>query len=72
MSKDRYPCILSRQIEAIVFVTVQLFCNAREKMFTTGLLFAAWHGFLYNFMNKIMFTFFYNNHKTLSHLELNC
>ena len=33
MSKDKYPFIFSRKIEAIVFINPQIFCKAREKMF---------------------------------------
>ena len=33
MSKDKYPFIFSRKIEAIVFINAQIFCKAREKMF---------------------------------------
>ena len=33
MSKDKNPFIFSRKIEAIVFINVQTFCKAREKMF---------------------------------------
>ena len=39
---ERYPCIFSRQTEAIVFIILQVLCNTRKKkMFTNGLLFAA-------------------------------
>ena len=31
MSKDKYTDIFSRQIEAIAFITLKIFCNAREK-----------------------------------------
>ena len=31
MSKDKYPYIFSRKREAVVFVILQIFCNAREK-----------------------------------------
>ena len=76
MSKDKFTSIFSRQMEAIVFITLQIFYNTREKVFTNSLLFAAWNiyflSFLsYAFIRKQMFPFFCNNHITLSHLELN-
>ena len=36
MSKDKYTSIFSRKIEAIVFIFHQIFCNARERMFTNS------------------------------------
>ena len=76
MSKDKYTSIFSRQVEAIVFITLQIFYNTREKVFTNSLLFAAWNKYFlsflsYAFIRKQMFPFFFNNHITLSHLELN-
>ena len=41
MSKDKYTSIFSCQMEAIVFITLQIFYNTREKVFTNSLLFAA-------------------------------
>ena len=38
MSKDKYPDTFLRQIEDIVFIILQIFCNAREKMFTNSSL----------------------------------
>lgn len=51
---------------AIIF---QIFCKAREKIYLRTALFAAWHGFRYDFMNKTMFTFSCNSHKKLSRIE---
>ena len=34
MSEDKYTSIFSRKIEAIVFIFLQIFCNARERIFT--------------------------------------
>ena len=31
ISKDKYPYIFPRKIDAIVFFIFQIFCNAREK-----------------------------------------
>ena len=42
MSKDKYQFIFSNKIEAIVFIILQRFCNAREKMLTNSLPHAAW------------------------------
>ena len=36
MSKDKYTDIFSRQIEAIAFITLKIFCNAREKCLWTA------------------------------------
>ena len=36
MSKDKYTSIFSRKIEATVFIFHQIFCNARERMFTNS------------------------------------
>ena len=33
------------QTEAILFITLHIFCNAREKMLTNSLLYAAWDVF---------------------------
>ena len=41
MSKDKYTSIFSRNVEAIVFLILQIFCNSREKIFTSSLLFSA-------------------------------
>ena len=41
MSKHKYPYIFLRKVEAIVFIILQIFCNARGKMFTNSLLCAA-------------------------------
>ena len=38
MSKDKYTSIFSGKIEAIVFIFYQIFCNARERMFTNCFL----------------------------------
>ena len=38
MSQDKYLYIFSRKIEAIVFVILQLFCNARAQMFMNSSL----------------------------------
>ena len=38
MSKDKYTGIFSCQMEAIVFITLQIFYNTREKVFTNSLL----------------------------------
>ena len=49
MSKDKYTSIFSRQVEAIVFITLQIFYNTREKVFTNSLLFAAWNMYIFKF-----------------------
>ena len=36
MSNDKYTSIFSGKIEAIVFIFYQIFCNARERMFTNS------------------------------------
>ena len=36
MSKDKYQFIFSNKIEAIVFIILQRFCNAREKCLRTA------------------------------------
>ena len=36
MSKDKYTDIFSRQIEAIAFIILKIFCNAREKCLRTA------------------------------------
>ena len=54
---------------AIIF---QIFLqSAWKNIFTNSILFAAWHGFRYDFMNKTMFTFSCNSHKKLSRIEWN-
>ena len=72
MSKDKYQFIFSNKIEAIVFIILKRFCNAREKMLTNSLPYAAWVFFFgvisgTTYGKKI--PFFYNNHKTLYSLE---
>ena len=68
---------MGRKIKTIVFIILLIFYNAREKMFTNSLLHICCVGrflrsvLLNGFMNKQMFPFFYNNYRTLSHLELN-
>ena len=63
------------KLEAIVSIILQIFCNAREKMFTDSLLYAAWDVLFWVFFGTTneqkRFPFICNNHKTLSHLELN-
>ena len=66
MSKDKYTSTFTRKIEAIVFLILQKFRNAREKMFTNSLMFSAWDVFY-----KEIFHLFRNNHKMLSYLDLN-
>ena len=39
MSKDKYTSTFSRKIEAIVFLILKIFCNAREKAFTKQIMF---------------------------------
>ena len=51
MSKDKYTGIFSRQMEAIVFITLQIFYNTREKVFTNSLLFAAWNKYFLSFLS---------------------
>ena len=41
MSKDKYTSIFSRQMEAIVFIILQIFYNTHEKIVTNSLLFSA-------------------------------
>lgn len=41
MSKDKYAGIFLHQIEAIVFIILQIFYNLHKKMVTYRLLFAA-------------------------------
>ena len=41
MSKHKYPYIFLRKVEAIVFIILQIFCNAHGKMFTNSVLCAA-------------------------------
>ena len=36
MSKDKYTDIFSRQIEAIAFIILKIFCNVREKCLRTA------------------------------------
>ena len=36
MSKDKYTDIFSRQMEAIAFIILKIFCNAREKCLRTA------------------------------------
>ena len=45
MSVANYKSIFSRKLEVRVFLILQIFCNAREKMFTNSLLFSAWDVF---------------------------
>ena len=40
-STDKYPYILSRKIEAIVFIMLELIRDAREKVLTNSWLYAA-------------------------------
>ena len=72
----RCTSIFLRKVEAIVFHILQIFCNATEKLFTNSLLFSTGEVFFlsvlwYEFMNKKIFPFFCNNHKTktLPHLR---
>ena len=69
MFKDRYPCAFLRQLEAIVLLSSKYFAKRVKNIFTNSLLFAAWHAFRYDFMNKTMFTFSCNSHKKLSRIE---
>ena len=74
MSKDKCQFIFSNKIEAIVFIILQRFCNAREKMLTNSLPYAAWVVFFWvisgtTYGKKI--PFFCNIHKTLYNLEKN-
>ena len=49
MSKDKYTGIFSRQMEAIVFIILQIFYNTHEKIFTNSLLFSARNMYIFKF-----------------------
>ena len=42
MSKDKYTSIFSCQMEAIIFITLQIFLQCVDKIFANNLLFAVW------------------------------
>ena len=64
MFKDKYTSIFSHQMEAIVFIILQIFfCSARQNVYFS--VFSAG----YDFMNKQVCFFFCSNSKMLSHLE---
>ena len=48
MSKDKYTRIFSRELETITFIILQIFCNARYKIFTNSLLFPVWDVFFFS------------------------
>ena len=39
MSKDKYTSIFSCQMEAIIFITLQIFLQCMDKIFANNLLF---------------------------------
>ena len=41
MFKDKYPCIFSLQVEAVVFITRKVSLQRADKMFSNNQLFAA-------------------------------
>ena len=42
MSKDKYRSIFSCRMEAIIFITLQIFLQFVDKIFVNNLLFAVW------------------------------
>ena len=64
------------KLRLLLFIIRQIFCNTREKnVYEQRSVFSVeWFllaVFWYDLMNKKIFPFFCNNHKTLTHLELN-
>lgn len=75
-SKEKYTSISSRQMEAIVFIILQIFLKHADKLFTKNLLFDKRNVYFfsvlwYDFKNKQICPFFFDNSETLFHLELN-
>ena len=56
MPKDKYANIFLWKIEAIVFISLQIFHNTCEKMFINSLLFAAWDILFSVFFAKNLWT----------------
>lgn len=72
-SKDKYASIFSFQIKAIVFVIMQIFCKALEKLFNKhGLLpgIFTFQCLLVRFLEQTCL-FFCKNYEFLSHLASN-
>lgn len=75
-SKEKYTSISSRQMEAIVFIILQIFLKHADKLFTKNLLFDERNVYFfsvlfYDFKNKQICPFFFDHSETLFHLEFN-
>ena len=72
---NKYLVIFSSKIEAIEFICFQVFCNVHKKCLQTAYCMQhrmfSFECFLVRLNEQRRFSFFSNNQKTLTHLELN-